>query len=68
MPVAIATSRVTQRYLGDAHTMTVHDLDAEQYHCRVDQILEAGHGRAMSPDTPVEAARFGLARCRHCLG
>jgi len=55
-----------ERYLGNAKSKEVHDLDFEKLSCQIDKIIKAGHDR---PLPSVEIAKtYGFDNCAHCLG
>ncbi len=59
-----------KRFVGNrspAH-LEVHDLDAEDRRCQIDEIIKAGNAVTFTPDTLVEAHRQGYDNCAYCLG
>lgn len=55
-----------ERYLGNANTLEVHDLDREQTNCQIDEIIDAGNDR---PFNSLRAAHnAGYDNCHWCLG
>jgi hypothetical protein len=60
-----------KRFVGNANTDEVHDLDNEQTganECQIDEIIRAGHVVTFSPDTLEEAHRQGYDNCAYCIG
>lgn len=59
------------RFLGNANTKEVHDLDNEQTgpdECQIDEIFNAGHARKFNPDTLQTAHDCGYDNCAYCIG
>ncbi len=56
-----------KRYIGNANTMEVHDLDNEKTECQIDEI-KTEHIRTFSPDTLYEAHSHGFDNCYWCIG
>jgi hypothetical protein len=58
-----------EKYLGNAHTKEVHDLDNEDTRrdgCQIDEIIAAGHDRPFT--SLVTAHAQGYDNCAKCLG
>ena len=54
-----------ERYLADARTKLVHDLDAETAACGVDEIVRRGRDR---PFETIDLAKLrGFTPCGHCV-
>lgn len=64
----MATSRPTERFLGNSNTREVHDLWREQTNCQIDEIIRAGNGVVFSPDTLEQAHAEGYDNCGWCIG
>ncbi len=54
------------RWLGDKRTMVVHDLDAAEPGCGIDQLVATLRAASFGPDSPIEARNRGYRPCRHC--
>jgi len=61
-------SSLNAEFLGNSNTMEVHNLSAETPRCQIDEILEAGHDVAFSPDTLEQAHEQGFDNCAYCIG
>lgn len=61
-------SRPNRRFLGNTHTMEVHDLTRETATCQIDEIIQAGHAVVFTPDTLAQAHAEGFDNCAYCLG
>lgn len=55
-----------ERYLGNANTKEVHDLDNEKTSCQIDEIIKAGHDRPY--DYLSTAHSDGYDNCHWCIG
>jgi hypothetical protein len=56
------------RFLGNKHSLQVHNLKKEQGSCQIKQILRARNAVVFLPDTLGQAHREGYDNCGHCLG
>ena len=55
-----------ERYLGNTNTKEVHDLDQENFLCRIDEIIAACHDLPFH--TLQQAKAYGYDNCHWCLG
>ncbi len=55
-----------ERYLGNANTMEVHDLDNERSLCQINEIIRAGNDRPFT--SLADAKRLGYDNCHWCIG
>jgi hypothetical protein len=65
-----AQDKLSQRYLGDAVAMIVHDLDHEDptaTGCGTDALLASGNAVRFEPDKLRQAAEEGYRNCPKCL-
>ena len=60
-------SRVNGNLLGNNNTGEVHALELETAPCRIEEILQAGHGVYFIPDTLDEAHAQGYDSCHFCI-
>ena len=56
-----------KRFLGNADTKVVHDLDNEKPQCRINEIIHAEHAVTFTPDTLVQARREGYYKSHSCI-
>jgi len=54
------------RWLGDKHSLRVHDLDAITDACELDALLTSEAFATFGPDVLAEARNRGYRPCRHC--
>ena len=56
----------SHRYLGDKRSIVVHDLDATDDACAIDELVRSERFLAFGPDTLPEARNRGYRPCPHC--
>lgn len=56
------------RFLGNTNKMEVHDLDAENVQCQIDEIIAANHAVGFTPDDLSTANTTGFDNCHYCIG
>ena len=56
-----------KRFLGNADTKVVHDLENEKPQCRINQIIHADLAVTFTPDTLVQARREGYYKNHVCI-
>ncbi len=54
------------RWVGDKRDQRVHDLDATEPACEIDELLAAETYLVFGPDTLPEARNRCYRPCRHC--
>jgi hypothetical protein len=56
------------QWLGDKRSMVVHDLDAADDSCAIDELIVSEQFASFGPDVLPEARNRGYRPCRHCVG
>ena len=56
------------RFLGNTNKMEVHDLDAENVQCQIDEIIAANHAVTFNPDELSNANSSSFDNCHYCIG
>jgi len=57
-----------RRFVGDLHTMEVHDASNKKPRCRLDSTIKEGFAVGFEPDSIERAHDHGFDDCPRCIG